>query len=835
MLFRPSAKARISAGLALLLVSVLLVAISFRLVPDRRAAEMHGRIRLCELIAVNSSLLLTSKSTREVEASLREVVRMNDDLLSAAIRKSDGTTVAEIGEHTNNWIIDAERKPGLDAQVEVPIFDESDNKWGSVEVRFQPLSQSGFWGFLSQPWSGLLLFVPLVSYLVFYLYLGKMLKQLDPSKAIPARVRSALDTITGGLIVMDRSERIVLANQAFAQAIDESPDAMVGRKVRSLGWQTDGNEGPTPWSKVLETEETCAGQNVRLQSKNREMILVANCAPIFGQTGNLRGVLASFEDVTMLETQKDELSEAKAAAEAANSAKSEFLARMSHEIRTPMNAILGFTDVLRRGLFESEDEVENHLDTIHASGQHLLDLINDILDLSKVEAGRMEIERIECQPTQLVTEVANVLRVRADGKSIDLRTSAKGKIPTTMISDPIRIKQVLMNLIGNAIKFTSEGHVEIVMRLAKSESGQTLLAFDIVDTGVGIKEEAIERIFDPFAQADTSVTRKFGGTGLGLAISRKLVSALGGTMTVRSKVNVGSVFSFTIDPGDISAVEMCDGDSINFADSGRRNLEEDSIELPDCRILIAEDGVSNRKLLTLVLNRAGANVESAENGQIALEMSSASDYDVILMDMQMPVMDGYTATQRIRETGSAIPIVALTAHAMAEDEAKCLAAGCTHFLTKPIDISLLIRTLQQILGYEPKDEWLEFLEQGMQNTEQLPIPNDGPIISALPADDRDFMEVIEEFADKVVDQVELMRYAFSASNYPELGNLAHWLKGSGGMAGFPQFTKPSEALEKLVKSEQKDSEKMLEMLDEIQKICDRIKVIRPEGQTVDTA
>ena len=283
--------------------------------------------------------------------------------------------------------------------------------------------------------------------------------------------------------------------------------------------------------------------------------LTVNCSPVMGGSGSVGGVLVSFDDVTELQARGEKLREAKNEADAANLAKSEFLANMSHEIRTPMNAILGFTDVLRRGYDKNQDESSKYLNTIHSSGTHLLDLINDILDLSKVEAGHLEVESIDFAPHRLIHEVMKVLGVKAAEKGIGLEFEAHGPVPASMASDPARLRQILTNLVGNAIKFTATGAVRIGARLDQS-GPHPVLELSVTDTGIGIAEDKLDTVFEAFAQADSSVTRRFGGTGLGLPISRRFARAMGGDITVASDPGQGSTFTLRLGTGPLDGVDL---------------------------------------------------------------------------------------------------------------------------------------------------------------------------------------------------------------------------------------------------------------------------------------
>jgi signal transduction histidine kinase/HPt (histidine-containing phosphotransfer) domain-containing protein/ActR/RegA family two-component response regulator len=476
-------------------------------------------------------------------------------------------------------------------------------------------------------------------------------------------------------------------------------------------------------------------------------------------------------------------------AETANRAKSEFLANMSHEIRTPLNAILGFTGVLRVDLegFASP-EAREHLDIVQASGRHLLALINDILDLSKIEAGQLKLERVDCSPAELLAEVLSLLRVRSAEKGLTLSSRWPHGVPETIHSDPARLRQLLMNLVGNAIKFTEQGGVEVVMDLEQAGL-QWWLAMRVTDTGPGIPADKLEAIFDPFVQADCSVTRKYGGTGLGLAICRRIVEALGGSLIVCSEPGLGSTFRAAIPLGTLHGVAVHEAPPADAVAPRARPLAA-HVKLPPARILLVEDGESNRKLIRILLTRAGAEVTCAENGQIGCDLALAQPFDVILMDMQMPVLDGYQATIRLRQAGLSVPIVALTAHAMSGDDARCREAGCSGYLSKPVQPDLLLNSVAELLRSPA----------GVSAPPATMPPAPEPLYSRLPLDDAELREIVDLFIDSLRGKIEALRRAWALADFDDIARLAHWLKGSGGTAGFDEFTEPARQLELLAKA-----------------------------------
>ena len=388
------------------------------------------------------------------------------------------------------------------------------------------------------------------------------------------------------------------------------------------------------------------------------------------------------------------LRKARQAAETANQSKSEFLASMSHEIRTPMTAILGFNEILLENATDSTDI--DAAGTVKKNGEFLLSLINDILDLSKIDAGKIELEKIDCSTQQFLSEVFTLMNERATAKSLPLTVKFDGPIPETICTDPTRLRQVLINIIGNAIKFTECGSVELVARLLDEPGQEPKLQLDVIDSGIGISDDKLVSLFSPFTQADTSTTRKFGGTGLGLSISKKLAERLGGDITVSCLINKGCCFSVTVPTGPLEGVALIH----DFTDAETKvakieAIHETEISLDNCRILLAEDGLDNQRLISFVLKKAGADITVAGNGQVAFDFATAAKsegcpFDVILMDMQMPVLDGYGATRKLRESDYQGPIIALTAHAMDSDREKCIDAGCNDYASKPVDRRQLI-------------------------------------------------------------------------------------------------------------------------------------------------
>ncbi len=550
--------------------------------------------------------------------------------------------------------------------------------------------------------------------LIFLLsdFLMSMQSSRDTSERTAASerlYRTVFDGSPNCLQLLDRRGCCLAINPKGLEMIDRSESEILGARFLDL-WPS------TTWPIVAEAfERALNGQQAEFEAYYRRpdgqrVLWQAVFNPILDNQGRTMRIVQIASDVTDRRRVESELRRAKEAAEAATQAKSEFLANMSHEIRTPITAVLGYADLLLDLSTSEEDKLE-YAQTVRRNGQILLDLVNDILDISKIEAGKLDVDRIPCSLWQIIDDLAVVMRVKTEQKGLPLCVESVGPLPETVCTDPTRLRQILINLVGNAVKFTERGEVRVIVRLVLATGQEPRIQFDVIDTGIGMTPEQIAIIFRPFTQADSSTSRRFGGTGLGLSISKRLAVLLGGDIAVTSEPGKGSMFRVTIAAGSLENVPIVDRSRIVAVANASRKTQ---VKL-NCRVLLAEDGPDNQRLLMHVLKKAGARVALATNGREAVEMALASrpgcgrrhgdpdePFDLVLMDIQMPEMDGYEATRRLRQEGYTAPIIALSAHATTVAAHRCLDVGCTDYLSKPLNCDHLLKVIAQYVGGSTK-------------------------------------------------------------------------------------------------------------------------------------
>ena len=805
-----SARFHIVVGLTSLVASTTLMAIFIGLIPDRQLGERQNRIVLAESITTLGSALLRNGEVAGLRYSLEFLVAQNPNIHAITLKRRSGGEYQFLSEAARS--ADERIRAVSTDDVTVPIL-QRERLWGELVMQFVSADNLPLYRqYLNSRWA-VIGFMTLLCFPLFYVFLGKVLKELNPSAAVPSRVRSALDTIAEALLVLDVKGNIVLANAAFLELTQMTIEQLLGQPASHLQWEDTQNH---VWEDSL--YKGAPSRHDKVQFTNAEGQLctfIVNCSPVFTANDVVGGVLISMDDITRLEEQEVLLRESMQVAEKANSAKSIFLSNMSHEIRTPMTAILGFTEVMKRSRDHSEADRQGYLNTIANSGQHLLELINDVLDLSKVESGAMDIEQIPCDCAAIVSDVLRVLQSKADEKGISLQMDLVSALPQHIVADPSRVRQIMVNLVGNAIKFTDDGGV--IVRLSASTApnvASPMLHMEVVDSGIGMSPAQQANIFDAFAQADSSIARRFGGTGLGLSISRQLSSAMNGTLEVESAEGHGSTFRVSI-PFNCDDYELIDPEAIELSLAAIQHQEHVVWDINPAKVLVVDDGAENRQLMSILLGDMGLDVSLAENGQLGVDalFAEKAGFDLVFMDIQMPVMDGYQAVDVIRGRGATLPVIALTANAMKGFGENVLAAGFSHYMVKPIELDKLGQLLVDLLGgtermvsHDTTDEALIADEQvGSDATTSVVLEASAGensdnqqepwLTSELARNDERFIPIVAEFADRLAERLVELHDAANSDDWRAMSDIGHWLKGSAASVGLEPLALSGSALE----------------------------------------
>jgi two-component system sensor histidine kinase/response regulator len=671
----------------------------------------------------------------------------------------------------------------------------------------------------------------------------------------------AVEQSPNGTVITDRHSNIEYMNQAFLDMYGYTQEELIGQPIGML------SSGNTPKRTVdamwtsLNQEQSWKGEYINRRKNGEERVIFSRVSPIRQADGSIQNYLAIQEDMTerkrigqeldrhrhhlqsLVTERTAELSALKEAAEAANEAKSAFLANMSHEIRTPMNGIIGLTRIVHQST--SNPEHQRQLAQVLETSQVLLGMINDILDISKIEAHKLVLEHTDFYLEPLILRQIALIRHDVENKGLQLLVKIPPELKDALNGDPLRIGQILLNFLGNAVKFTERGSITIEASLLETglnenQQKQFRIRFNVIDTGIGIQPDVSARLFKAFEQGDISTTRKFGGTGLGLAISRRLAEMMGGEAGVESEEGNGSCFWFTVRVNSTEARAIdkpLDAPQTTSTDyeSHVRALSE---KYPGLRILLAEDNEINQEVAISLFNGTGFNIDLAENGVQAVEKARVTPYDLILMDIQMPIMDGLTATKQIRSFSwhQDTPIIAMTANAFAEDRAECMAAGMNSHLGKPVSPGLLYATMESLLlrakkslvlppnaalatDPAPMDATTEPAAPSVQPTpkEQDPLaflrglenfdPETG--LSSLGGRVKPYLRMLRKFAlaqdSDSVALLSALQGILTPVSRDEARRLAHSLKGVAGTLGMPLLKDKAYQLEKALKENATES------------------------------
>jgi len=639
------------------------------------------------------------------------------------------------------------------------------------------------------------------------------------------RYRTIFENSAVAIMLVDEQERLVSWNKRTKTLLDMEKEDLYAKPVKSLYPAEE-------WEKIRANNSKRKGMQHHLETKvikkSGEVIDVdVSLSVLKDSKGNTTGSISVISDITERKRTEENLKIAKEQAESAwieleqlnlqleasveranlmtqeavmaNQAKSQFLANMSHEIRTPMNGVLG---MLELALDEPlSDKVADYLRNAKLSADTLLTIIDDILDISKIEAGKISIEIIECSLKQLLSDIDALMCPQAEQKGIKFTISIDTPVPEQIRTDPTRLRQCLLNLLGNAVKFTDTGYVRIHIA-GQGDKERATIRFDVEDTGIGIEPDKQKLIFEAFTQSDSTTTRKFGGTGLGLVITRNLVKLLGGTISLTSKPGKGSTFSLIVPAGVYIGTQPLITE-FNRDQTRAKGASAVSVKFAG-KILVVEDDSVNQKTILAILKKVGLEADVANDGEQAVKKATDEHFDLILMDMNMPNLNGYEATKALRKKGLTISIIALTASVMKSDSDKCLAVGCDQYLAKPIDRKKFFETLA---GY-------------------LPLPDyviDWPELEDRIGDEQLIKEIISGFLADNTKRVELLTEAVKAANLEDIKMLSHALKGSAATVAAKPLSQAACQLNLAAKANNLETPESL--LADIQAEFDKLKTL----------
>ncbi len=633
-------------------------------------------------------------------------------------------------------------------------------------------------------------------------------------QAKTALLEAQMNATIDGFLVVDENQQRILVNNRLAELFDVPREILLDQDdskllTHAVNQVNDPDQFLEKVMYLYDHPEETSRDEIELK---KGTTLDRYSSPVVGEDGRNYGRIWTFRDITERKRSEEELRQAKKELEdinqqllkstaranemaqqarRANQAKSQFLANMSHEIRTPMNCIIGFNEILAGEELTSEQL--KYVTMVRDSAETLLNLINDILDYSKIEAGQLDVEMIDFSMGKLLNSLESLMQLQAREKAIDFKIIADKDVPAQIHSDPCRLHQCLVNLINNAIKFTNQGYVHTKISLCQDE-GRDCIRFDVEDTGIGIAEDRQSAIFDSFTQADGSITRQYGGTGLGLAVTKQLTGLLNGKLHLRSELGQGAVFSLIIPTG----LDVTDQTALNrekTVDQGFAQCGTQESTSFSGRVLVVEDVEGNQMLIELMLSKWGIEVVVADDGYQALEKALSQSFDLILMDIQMPRMNGLEATRRLRQQGCKVPIVALTANAMKGDDQECLDAGCDGYIAKPIDRREFPRLLAKYLPTRqetPNEVLSSISKQSHQKTPHPTKDTSGPSADMAISEvvnwaqlmgrmgDEEFLrEVLPTYLNNMQEHFDKLSQAVEHQDCEGIVSHAHALKGVG--------------------------------------------------------
>lgn len=623
------------------------------------------------------------------------------------------------------------------------------------------------------------------------------------------RLRQFLEALPIGVTVMDKTGRLNFTNaegrRLLGAEIIKNKDLPLAEQVKVSPVYKAGTNEKYP-AKELPLARALGGENsytedMEIRSGGKRTLLAVTSCPVYNLNGDLEFAISGYVDITERKKNELELQTAKEEAEQSSRAKERFLANMSHEIRTPLNAIIGFAGLLSKSSLTADQKQYN--EAISSASESLLTIVNDILDFSKIEAGMMQIEQVPFSVAALLDSIEVLLGQKAKEKKIGFTIETDTNVPPMVVGDPVRLTQILLNVGGNAIKFTEKGHVRIHASVKADFPDKAMLIFRVSDTGIGISPENVTRIFERFNQESSDTTRKFGGTGLGLSIVKSLVEMHGGEIALQSELGIGSVFTLLLPYKKPTSKEMA-----MFQEDAP---SDDAGLLKGLSVLVAEDNVLNQKLVERLLQDMGLSVDIAANGKAAVEMITSRPYDFVLMDMQMPVMDGYEAATTIRQQlKSDVPIIAMTAHAMQGEKEKCLRLGMNDYIAKPLRIKELHEKLTKVRRGETIHRQGE--KSGGKDYANGSEIDFTYLMEATGGNNEFISELLTMCMKSITEDIAILLDASEHRDMGRVKHISHKMQSTSSMAGVKTLTETLKRIELLTRESFEYSESIAELV-----------------------
>jgi PAS domain S-box-containing protein len=604
------------------------------------------------------------------------------------------------------------------------------------------------------------------------------------------RLQSILDNATSLMYIKDLDGKYLVVNKQFKEALNVNDNTVIGKTDFDFAEQQQAQRFKDTDDKVIQTCKPVQLEEIIEMPDGKHNILIVKF-PLLDAQNKVYGISGIATDITERVKYEEQLIQAKKIAENAKKMQEQFLANMSHEIRTPMNGIQGMTDLLLET--NLNEEQKDFTLTIKRSSDNLLVIINDILDFSKIQAGKLNLEKIDFKLNEVVDNIKAIFKSRVQEKRLFFVFNVDENIPGVLKGDPYRLNQILVNLIGNSIKFTHSGGLTINISIQHETSEEIVLEFMIIDTGIGIENDKINEIFESFTQASIETSRKYGGTGLGLAITKQLLEMQNGTISVESKIDAGTTFKFLI-PYTCSNADK----PLLFTS---KNIKDYRSLLKGKKFLVAEDNEVNQKVIRHVLQKAGGSVDIANDGAEAVSfLKKSNDYNLIIMDLQMPEMDGYAATKYIRnEMKLSIPIIAMTASALKGEKSKCLEMGMNDYISKPFDFTFLYKRITELLNETSP------IKTPFMITDKTPKENLFDLSILHEMDDNEYIkDILTIFLNNTPDELNDLKKACSAKNFESICKMAHKLKSSAGLLQANGLLKILVKLEEFAKAQISD-------------------------------